>query len=71
MIYEVYQILNANLQDDKHPSFNVGRILPDGNKIAKCNLKKNPDIDKNKFLTAEQVRQYIKKNYPDLFDVSV
>jgi len=62
---EVFEIL----QKDEKPSegFAVGRIMPDGVQIAKCNLKLYPNTEG---LNNIEVQEYIKNNYPELFEIN-
>ena len=59
MIVEVFEIL----QKGQEPSegFNIGREFEGSVRIAKANLKEHPNA---KGLTNEQVKEFIKANYP-------
>lgn len=58
-MYEVFIILEKNEKAPK--GFDIGRTFEDGVKIAKANLKLNPNA---KGLTNEEVQKFINKNYP-------
>lgn len=58
--YNVYEILQPNQKPSD--GFEVGRTFQDGVRIAKANLKLNPNA---KGLTVEEVQNFIKENYPE------
>lgn len=59
MIVEVFEILEKGQEPSE--GFNVGRVMPDGVKIAKANLKEHPNA---KGLTNDEVKKFINDNYP-------
>lgn len=59
-VKKTYKILNSNVSPSA--PFQVARILPDGKKVVKSMS------DKATGLTAKEVEDYIKVNYPNIND---
>lgn len=63
--YRLYNVLNGSSDPPGDPC----RTLPDGKVIYK--LFKRDEVEQSEGMTPEEMRQYIKDNYPELNETEI